>query len=162
VRRVAEVVAYVGLAAALLALWPQSLGGNVAYVKVSGHSMEPTFHIGDVVMVRSEPGYHVGDVVAYRVPAGEVGAGTEVVHRIVGGDSRHGFVTRGDHNRYRDQWRPRPGDIVGRKVLLVPGVASVFSALHGPLPLAAFAALLTMLGAYELQKPRARRRGASQ
>ncbi|HEY7107007.1 MAG TPA: signal peptidase I [Acidimicrobiia bacterium] len=161
-RRAGEALACVALVVVLFAMWPQSLGGAVAYIEVSGHSMEPTFHMGDVVVLRSEPGYHRGEVVAFRVPAGEVGAGAEVIHRIVGGDARHGFVTRGDHNDDRDPWRPRPADIVGRKILVVPGVASAFSVLRGPLPLAAFAGLVAVLGAFELQKPRARRRAAPQ
>ncbi|MBV9368836.1 MAG: hypothetical protein JO074_03325, partial [Frankiales bacterium] len=32
----------------LAMMWPQSLGGDVAYVRVDGHSMDPTLHLGDL------------------------------------------------------------------------------------------------------------------
>ncbi|HEX9505109.1 MAG TPA: hypothetical protein VGA62_03790, partial [Acidimicrobiia bacterium] len=110
---------------------------------------------------RAESGYHVGEVIAYRVPPGGVGAGATVIHRIVGGDARTGFVTRGDHNHYDDPWRPRNAQIVGARWARIPGVASIFARLRGPLPLAAFAALLTVLAAAELLQPHRRPRRGS-
>ena len=159
VRRILSAVSAVALGALLFLVWPQSLGGHVAYIKVSGHSMEPTLHLGDLVVIRSESDYHRGEVIAYHVPSGDVGAGATVIHRIVGGDARHGFVTRGDNNHYDDPWHPRPSQIVGVRWGRLPGAATIFSRLRGPLPLAAFAALLTMVAAAELLKPR-RRPGA--
>lgn len=142
--------------AGLVVIWPQSLGGRIAYVKVSGHSMEPTLHLGDLVAIRSQSDFHRGDVVAYHVPAHRVGAGAIVIHRIVGGDARHGFTTRGDNNSYDDPWRPRPAQIVGARWVRIPGVADLFGRLRGPLPVAAFAALVAMLAAAELLGPRRR------
>ena len=49
-------------------LRPESLGGRAAYVLVSGQSMEPRYHTGDLVLVQRHAGYHVGQVIAYRVP----------------------------------------------------------------------------------------------
>jgi signal peptidase I len=157
-RRGGELVAFVALAAVLLLTWPQSLGGRVAYVMVSGHSMEPTMHLGDLVVLRGQSDYRVGEIVGYQVPNGEVGAGATVIHRIVAGNARTGFTTRGDHNNYNDSWHPHPTNIVGTRWALIPGVAHVFSNLQGPLPLATFAALLTALATYEMLKPRAGRR----
>jgi signal peptidase len=156
-RTIVNLASFAALVGLLLVTWPQSLGGLVAYIKVSGHSMEPTMHLGDLVVIRSESQYHLGEVIAYRVPPGEVGAGVTVIHRIVGGGVRAGFVTRGDHNHYDDPWRPRPAQIVGARWARLPGAANLFSRVRGPLPLAAFAALLTMLTVAELLKPRRRR-----
>jgi signal peptidase len=161
-RRAAEAALCLVLAAGLLAFWPQSLGGRVGFVMVSGHSMDPTLHAGDLVLVRARPSYRVGDVIAYRVPEGEPGAGSEVVHRIVGGDARRGFTTQGDHNDYHDPWHPRPADIVGGRWLCVPRIARWFAHLQGPLPLAMFAAVLGGLAAYDFQRLRSRRRPATQ
>ena len=157
-RAVASIALFVALGALLIVLWPQSLGGDVGYIKVSGHSMEPTLHLGDLVIIRSESSYHRGDVIAYHVPAGQVGAGVVVIHRIVGGNAHAGFVTRGDNNHYDDPWRPRPAQIVGARWTRIPGVANLFSRLRGPVPLAAFAALIAAMGAAELTKPRRVRR----
>jgi len=151
-RRAGTIVALLVAGAFLFLTWPQSLGGRVAYIMVSGHSMEPTMHIGDLAVIRAEPDYHVGDIIAYRVPDGQVGAGVPVIHRIVGGDARTGFITRGDHNPYNDPWRPHPSQIIGARWALLPRVATVFSHMRGPLPLAAFAALLTMIAATGLLK----------
>jgi signal peptidase I len=144
------------LAGVLFVTWPQSLGGRVAYIKVSGHSMEPTMHFGDLVVIRAQSHYHVGQIIAYRVPPREVGAGVTVIHRIVGGNPHTGYRTRGDNNPYNDPWRPRSANIVGARWTLIPRAANLLSGLRGPLPLAAFATLLTVLGAYEILKPRRR------
>jgi signal peptidase len=74
------------LAAGLCALvWPRPLGGQVSYVMVSGTSMQPKLHTDDLVVVRRRPhGYTKGDVIAYRIPAGEPGAGAQVIHRVIG------------------------------------------------------------------------------
>lgn len=50
----AEVFAQTALAACLIVLiWPASLGGAFGVVAVAGHSMEPTFELGDVVITGS-------------------------------------------------------------------------------------------------------------
>ncbi len=94
--------------------------------------MEPTYHTGDLVIVESASGYSVGDIVAYRVPAGEIGEGHVVVHRIVGGDPTAGFAVRGDNNGAPDPWTPRIGDIEGKAWLLVPGLGSLIAFVHQP------------------------------
>jgi len=142
----------VALATVLFTTWPQSLGGRVAYIMVSGHSMEPTMHTGDLAVIRAESDYHIGEIIAYRVPQGEVGAGVTVIHRVVSGNAHTGFITRGDNNPYNDPWHPRTANIVGARWTLIPGAANVFSHMRGPFPLAAFAALLTMIAASGLFK----------
>ena len=122
---------------AILALWavllrPQVLGGPATYIVVRGNSMEPTYHTGDLVIGESVPDYTVGDIVAYRVPAGEIGEGHVVVHRIVGGDPTAGFAVRGDNNGAPDPWSPRIGDIQGKAWLLVPGLGSLIAFIHQP------------------------------
>lgn len=62
--------------------------GAVAYVQVSGHSMDPTYHTGAVVMVRHAASCARGEVIAYRIPAGEVGTGLLVIHWIVACECR--------------------------------------------------------------------------
>jgi len=123
-----------------LVLRPQSLGGPAGYVLVSGRSMLPRYHTGDLVLVEKQAHYHVGEVIAYHVPKGDPMAGDQVIHRIVGGDAEHGFVVKGDNRTAPDVWRPKPSDIVGAKLLRIPQAVDVLQFLRSPLLLALMAA----------------------
>jgi signal peptidase len=131
--------------AALVLVWPQSLGGKVAYVKVDGHSMDPTFHLGDLALVERQSTYRIGDPVAYRIPADEFGAGAIVIHRLVGGDGVHGYVTKGDNRTVKDEWHPRDSDIVGRVRFDIPRAGIWLGTLTRPIYMGAFVASLTVL-----------------
>lgn len=131
-RQLATLVELAVIVAVLLLCWPQRLGGSLAFVEVSGNSMLPTYRSGDLLVTRAQAEYHVGDVVVYVVPSGDVGAGTDVVHRIVGGDGRSGFRTRGDNNAYPDPWRPRATEVVGRVLLHVDGAGAWLEFLTRP------------------------------
>jgi signal peptidase I len=121
-------------------LRPASLGGNAAYVLVSGHSMLPHYKTGDLVLVERHASYHVGEVIAYRVPKPDPMAGAQVIHRIIGGDAKHGFVVQGDNRTAPDVWRPRPRDIVGAKALRFPHAIVILQFLRAPMFLALLAA----------------------
>ena len=136
-------VGYV-IAIAAIVLWtlflrPQGLGGPAAYVLVSGKSMLPHYHAGDVVVVEHQSTYRVGDVIAYRVPKGDPMAGFQVIHRIVGGNAWQGFIVQGDNRTAPDVWRPKPQDIVGAKMLRMPYGVNVLQLLRSPLLLALLA-----------------------
>src|SRR5436309_10860228 len=104
-KAIAFLAAQLGLLAVLLWLaLPQTLGGRADWVLVSGTSMLPHLHTGDLVLVRHRSNYHVGEVIAYRVPEGEVGAGRIVIHRIVGGSGRIGWTLQGDNRTAPDLW----------------------------------------------------------
>ena len=129
-----------------VALRPSSLGGLVTYLVIRGDSMEPTYHGGDLVAVKVAERYAVGDVVAYRVPAGEIGAGHLVVHRIVGGTGETGFLLRGDHNPSVDPWMPRSEDVAGTAWFSVAGAGKVLAFVRQPAVAGELAvALLAML-----------------
>jgi signal peptidase len=145
VRPLARAAGLLVLLVGLVLVWPQSLGGRTAYVQVNGHSMEPTMSWGDLAVVRSQSRYDVGDAVAYRIPAGDVGAGSLVIHRVVGGDERTGLLTRGDNRALNDPWRPRHDDVIGRVQTHLPGGGAWFLRLAQPVPLGALIGTLTML-----------------
>src|SRR4051812_25915888 len=120
-------------------LWfclPQSLGGRAGWVLVSGTSMLPHLHTGDLVLVEHRSDYHVGEVIAYRVPEGQVGAGHVVIHRIVGGSGRAGWAMKGGNRTAQDPWYPANHDGIGAKQGGVPGARVVFLMLpmRGLLP----------------------------
>src|SRR5438132_13176147 len=132
-------------AAWFFVLRPPFLGGGTAYVIVAGHSMEPTFYTGDLVLLHRQHGYRVGEIVAYRVADGTV------IHRIVGGDARQGYFTKGDKRPYRDDWRPRPASIDGARWLRIPKAGFVLNVLRRPGMLAVLAALVVFVS---LLRPR--------
>jgi signal peptidase len=121
-------------------LRPQSLGGRAGYVLVSGQSMEPRYHTGDMVLVERHSGYHVGEVIAYHVPKGDPMAGAQVIHRIVGGNGVSGFVMQGDNRTGADTWRPKQADVVGSEALRLPQAVVVLQFLRSPLLLGLLAA----------------------
>ena len=123
----------------------QALGGPVGYVIVSGRSMEPLLHTHDLALVLRRGSYREGDVVAFRVPQGDPAAGSVVIHRIVGGSSRDGYVTQGDNRDGRDPWRPGSEDVVGRMALHVPQLGRIPAFLASPLGMALAAALACFL-----------------
>jgi signal peptidase len=129
----------------VLLLRPQALGGPATWVLVSGNSMQPRLHDGDLVLALRRSHYRRGDVIAYRIPRGDVGAGTMIIHRIAGGNGRTGFATRGDNRTVADLWRPTDAEIAGRLIASVPAVGDGLQLLRTPLVLAAFAALAAFL-----------------
>jgi signal peptidase len=118
-------------------LRPTALGGPLSGEIVSGHSMEPLLHTGDLVVSRAQSAYSAGDLIVFRVPDGQPGAGASIVHRIVGGDGTSGFVTKGDNNPSTDPWHPRASDVIGRSWIELPGTGAWLLVLRKPLVLAA-------------------------
>lgn len=138
---IAFIVAVVALAAVwAVTLRPQALGGPASYVLVRGQSMEPTYHSGDLVLVRAAPSYEVGDIVAFRVPDDDLGAGIILIHRIIGGSASEGYQLKGDNNDSPDAWLPRDTDVVGKAWIEVPRLGSLLALVRDPLMLASLAA----------------------
>jgi signal peptidase I len=138
----------IALTAALVAVWfvlfrPSALGGWVTYVVIRGDSMLPTYEPGDLVVLTPRASYGDGDVVGYRVPAGELGAGLLVVHRIVdaAGDR---FILRGDNNPAPDPWEPRAHDVAGTVVAAAPGLGRTLAWIRQPAVIAAAAAAIVV------------------
>ena len=121
-------------------LRPQALGGPAGYVLVSGTSMNPVYHTGDMVLVERHSQYHVGDIVAYHVPKGDPMAGAQVIHRIIGGNARTGWIVQGDNRTAPDVWRPHNADIVGSAAVHIPHAIVVLEWLRSPILLGLFAA----------------------
>lgn len=125
----------------------------ISYVVVSGHSMQPTLWTGDVVVLQHERSYRKGEIVGYEIPKGGPGAGLIVIHRIVGGDARAGYIMRGDNKHSPDPWRPRPVDVVGRERVIVPKVGLAVRYVRSPLGFAVLAGVMTLTIALGGAKP---------
>ena len=109
---------------------------------VSGPSMLPTYDPGDLVLTWRSNDYGVGTPVVYGIPAGDPGAGLNVVHRIVSVRPDGTFVTQGDNNGHVDPWEPRASDVRGEVVLRVPRGGIVLRWFGSPLLLALVSGLL--------------------
>ncbi len=149
--------ARVALALVLLAGWfqflrPQGLGGPADDVMVSGTSMLPAMKSGDLVVVTRRSAYAPGDVVAYRVPDADVGAGQQVIHRIIGGSADEGVVLQGDNRTAPDVWRPRPADIVGTEWVRIPHAGVLLLFVRNPFFVGPFVAFL-LIGLAVVRRP---------
>ncbi|HEY7525465.1 MAG TPA: signal peptidase I [Candidatus Limnocylindria bacterium] len=134
----------------LLVVWfvlfrPTAIGGPAAYATVAGTSMEPGLHTGDMVIAQAQDSYRVGDVVVYRIPDGDPGDGALVIHRIIGGSARDGFILQGDNRDLADPWRPTSADILGRGWITIPAVGNLMFLLRNPVVVAAMLGLLAFV-----------------
>ena len=155
-RLTAGAIGIVALAAAWFVLAPRALGGRLSYVVVArGTSMEPSFHAGDLALVRPAEAYSPGQVVAYR--SRDLGA--TVLHRIVELEGDR-YIVKGDNNDHLDSEHPRNDDILGSLWFRVPVVGSIMSWLREPANAAMLAGAAVFLGiAFAGVRRRSRRRG---
>ena len=134
----ALVVLYAGTA-----LWPTALGGAATYVTTHGTSMQPSFHQGDLAIVRRANHYSVGEVVAYR---SQTLKDTVVLHRIVA-HTAQGYTFKGDNNSFEDPDHPNESQLVGRLWVHVPKGGRLLGALRLVLPLLLVGLVLVSAGA---------------
>jgi len=132
VRELLEVVLLVVvLLLTVFVVAPRILATEVPLAVVSSWSMEPTLHVGDLIVVSRAREPRVGDVVVYVNPSGEL-----IVHRLVGViETQWGveYVTRGDYcfsahsvGCAKDQYSPFPSERVkGRVELVIPYLGTI-------------------------------------
>ena len=95
---------------------------------VRGGSMEPTIHVGSIVVVdrnATTPG--VGTAAAFRD-----GDGALVTHRVISID-KAGYETKGDANARADLGRRAPDQVYGAVVISIPYVGYALHLLHQPI-----------------------------
>ncbi len=133
---------------------------------IRSFSMEPALTRGDLVVVWPtgyDYNYKLGQVVVFQ--SREHGIHVWTMHRIVGGDSVTGFITRGDANNYLDQtnlfppikpeWIAGVAPSIGNFVLKVPlvGYAVLFFSENMKNPFL-FSVILLLLALLIVWKPR--------
>ena len=126
-RGVRRAVSVGAVALLLWLLWPTSLGGCTTLTVVSGHSMEPTYYTGDLVVARCGTP-QVGGVVVYE-PTDLAGA--RIIHRIIGGDAQ-AWELQGDNNDFVDPFAPDDAAVLGVARLHVPKIALVTDLITSP------------------------------
>lgn len=137
------------LGIALLVVWfvlfrPLFLGGPAGYIIISGRSMEPALHSGDLAITKRHDSYTVGDIVAFTVN------GRIVIHRILEGAAGDGYIVQGDNKDYPDPWHPTAEQIMGKMWRHVPGAGRYLLALRQP---PVFALVVAAIGALVLFPP---------
>lgn len=129
-RRILSILFTLVIVAGTLYLWPAPLGGQTRAVVVSGHSMEPTYDLGDLVIVRERPTSEIGDTVVFEVPDGETGEGLLVIHRVVEVDDEGFFITQGENRTTPDRWQLTEENIVGQPLAHLPHGGKLFQFLQ--------------------------------
>jgi signal peptidase len=125
-------------------LWPASLGGSTHFVVVQGHSMEPTFHLGDVVVARTNDDPKVGQIIVYEVPKSSPAAGMLIIHRVKAVWPDGTLQTQGDNRKEPDPFHITAGDVMGTPVRAIPHLGRLIGLSSSPLIVAAAAGLLTV------------------
>lgn len=133
-----RVVSSLFLVALLVVALPTSLGGATTYVVVTGNSMEPTLHTGDLAILRTSADYGVGEVVAFRTSAGNV------IHRIVDTLEDATYVLRGDNRVTTDQWHPSNREVLGTHQMTIPHLGKLLVWLRQPSVFGVLVALLAL------------------
>jgi signal peptidase I len=128
-----------------LAFAPTQAGGLASYVIIIGQSMEPEFHIGDLVIVHQEAAYHKGDAVAYKNPE----LNGFVFHRIIG-QSLGQFSLQGDNNSWIDTYQPTSREILGKLWVHIPNGGFYIQKIRNPVMMAFIAGILGIVLASSL------------
>jgi signal peptidase I len=85
-------------------------------ITVNGNSMSPSLWVGDMIVVTPPPDeIQPGTIVVMRI------AGELVTHRLIGYDTNHRPITKGDANDSPDAWQNPDLQIVGVFQLRLPG-----------------------------------------
>jgi len=92
-------------------------------------SMKPAINPGDIIITTpiSNKTPKVGDVIAYQARRFNGQAVAVFSHRIIGGDTKSGFVVKGDANKTPDNQKPVPKDILGVVIFTIPFLGNILT-----------------------------------
>lgn len=127
----ASTVLVVIIAAVVLLLLSFRLVGLKGFVVLSG-SMEPEYHTGSVIYVRSADAdaMEVGDVITFYATGKTVA--THRIIEVVEEDGHRCYRTKGDANEIADGSRVDPKDIIGTPVFSIPYLGYALSYIQSP------------------------------
>ena len=138
-----------------IAFAPVQVGGQAAYVIVNGNSMEPNFHLGDLIIIRSESYYSVGDQVVYQ----NLDLGGSVFHRIIDLELDR-YILKGDNNAWIDSYHPTQEEVIGKLWAHLPNFGKTIQFLRQPINMALIIGALGGLLAMSIapKQPKGKRR----
>lgn len=131
---------------------PLAKMNGYAVVNIVSGSMEPTFTVNDLLIIKEQDNYNVGDIITF----------TEgkalITHRIVEIESDR-IITKGDNNNTEDS-AITPDKIQGKAIKIIPGAGKILSALQNPFVFMAI--ILIVVGvlklSYSIEKKKERER----
>lgn len=135
---------------------PTQIGGHSSYVTITGESMEPVMHKGDLVILKKRSHYEVNDIVAYRSER----IHQVVLHRIVERDGSR-YIMRGDNTTGNDVERPLYNDFVGERWIQLNGMGTWLNRAREPEYAALLAGLAVLLAGVSVGATRSHRRRRS-
>ena len=137
------------LSAALLATALLNILGVISLRVVATTSMQGTINQGSLVVSQNWRKPTLGEIAIYHEKDLSGQYAEYVVHRVVAGSAKDGYVFQGDNNESADPQRVPASDVVGVVDFWIPGV----SVLANPLVLLAIASIigLSIFGARELR-----------
>ena len=138
--------------AAVIFMWPDRLGGATNMVVVRGYSMEPVYHLNDVVVSRGSAPYQVGDIVVFAIPDGNA-KGMLVIHRIIGKRANGSWVTQGDNRDTPDQWELKDSDLKGTPVFVIPRAGRLLQLANNTFVISGALGLLVIVVMWPRKKP---------
>lgn len=96
---------------------------------VLSNSMQPSFSAGDMVFVKDKPTSEiaVNDVITFKETDQKL-----ITHRVVG-QTKQGFVTKGDNNNVEDEEIVKPDDVVGTHAFTIPKAGYVSKFVSSPM-----------------------------
>ena len=107
---------------------------NPIYVVTSG-SMSPNINVNDLIIIKGDKEFdslEVGDVIIYFKPNTPHECISEIrnciVHRInkvITNDGQKELITKGDNNKFADQWTITESDYIGYVILVIPKIGIV-------------------------------------
>lgn len=112
------VFAMIIVIAALIILSIFNFPGNIKLFSVQSGSMEPSIHLGSIVMIKPQDSYLKDDIITIADPASPKNT---VTHRIVEvKDSKTTYVTKGDANQTNDSSERLQQNILGKVIFSIP------------------------------------------
>ncbi len=120
--------------------------GSPLYVVSSG-SMVPTLKVGDVVAIEPTPfeDVKVGDIIVFREPGFPEKVIVHRVIEIVDADGERAFITKGDHNLYRDPWIVKKADYIGKVAFSIPYAGGLSIFLQPPINYVIIAVIIALM-----------------
>ncbi|HHY81610.1 MAG TPA: signal peptidase I [Clostridiales bacterium] len=86
----------------------------VLFVSVRSNSMYPLFQRSDVLLIKNltkNEKVNIGDIIVFKSEDNSLASQGWIVHRIIEGNDKTGYITKGDANEYTDQDNGRANPI---------------------------------------------------